>query len=367
MNLDMQQLQLDYEKRRGKRELGKWIFSIFTLGLGALFLWAKTRVIKEGYIGLRSSARGEMILLPPGRHSIFPWENYPVVPQSLAKSVISLGPYTIVTVATGDIAKTLNKGTLEILDEGQHLLTDAAHIFKEFIAIKQETKRLDKIIAYTSDNVGLELQADVRYQIIDPQKAISLIDDIEKSIKEIAEMAISQTIAHHTLEDFAPAMSTINNHSPQGMGELIKELVDKIKTQFETLGINLINIGITSWNIRDAKLAQELAQGAVMRSQTQSKMLSAQREADILAISSQAQANTLLTKTAAEAKAIEMKGEAIEAVAKKLVSPGSKDIYERSQQIELVQFAKQPTLFFNYPLKQATPQMTMTTPVISNP
>lgn len=47
-----------------------------TLGLGGLYLWATTRVIKEGEVGLRQTASGKMVLLPPGRHSNFPWESY---------------------------------------------------------------------------------------------------------------------------------------------------------------------------------------------------------------------------------------------------------------------------------------------------
>ena len=207
MILDMAKIQQDYEKSRGWRELWKYLFSIGTFGLGALYLWATTSIINQGEIGLRRNSRGDMILLPPGRHSNCPWETYPVEPQSLSEPTIFLGPYKIISVETGYIAKTLNKGKLEILEVGQHILDDASHVFNSFIAVKQETKKLEAVNAYTNDNVGLTLHADVRYLIEDPINAISQIDDIDNSIKEIAEISISQIVNHHTLADFAPVTS----------------------------------------------------------------------------------------------------------------------------------------------------------------
>ena len=70
MKLDMLQIQQDYENSRGWREFKKYVFAIGTFGLGALYLWATTSIIKQGEVGLRRNSRGEMILLPR-RTSIF--------------------------------------------------------------------------------------------------------------------------------------------------------------------------------------------------------------------------------------------------------------------------------------------------------
>ena len=80
--LDMAQIQKEYEDSKGLREYMKYAFSILTFGLGAIYLWLTTKIIQQGEIGLRRNFRGEMILLPPGRHSNFPWETYPIYPQS---------------------------------------------------------------------------------------------------------------------------------------------------------------------------------------------------------------------------------------------------------------------------------------------
>jgi regulator of protease activity HflC (stomatin/prohibitin superfamily) len=347
-------------------ELWKYVFSIGTFGLGALYLWATTSIINQGEIGLRRNSRGDMILLPPGRHSNFPWETYPVEPQSLSKPEIYLGPYKIISVETGYIAKTVNKGKLEILEVGQHILEDASHVFNSFIAVKQETKKLEEVNAYTNDNVGLTLHADVRYQIEDPINAIRQIDDIDNSIKEIAEISISQIVNHHTLADFAPVTSIGEGHS-HGITAVITELTTQITKQLRQLGINLLNIGITSWSINDKQLAHELAQGAVIQSQAQSKMLSAQREAEVKGILTEAEAKARVVLANSEAQALKVKGDAINELTRRFEgNPAALEIYARSQQVELVRGAKNPNLFFSQQLVGGNlPQLTV--PITPNP
>jgi regulator of protease activity HflC (stomatin/prohibitin superfamily) len=353
MMLAMAQIQQDYERSKGWREFKKYAFVIGTFGLGALYLWATTSIIQQGEIGLRRNSRGEMILLPPGRHSNFPWESYPVEPQSLSKKHIHLGPYKIITVESGYVAKTFNRGKLEILDEGQHLLTDASHVFDSFIAVKQETKKLEAVTAYTSDNVGLTLHADVRYQIENPEEAIKKIDDIDNSIKEIAEISISQIVSHHNLADFAPVTS-VGEGQRHGISEVITELTAQITDQLRLLGIKLLNIGITSWSINDKQLAHELAQGAVIKSQAESKMLSAKREADVKGILTEAEANAMILIAKSAAEALKIKGEAIKETADALRdNPEALEIYARSQQAELVQGTKNPNLFVNLNTKES--------------
>ena len=140
----MTDLKRKYEASKGSRAMQKWAFVIGTFGLGGLYLWANTKIINEGEIGLRRTGRGDMVLLPPGRHSNFPWESYPVPTQSLSKRVINLGPYTIINVETGSVAKTVNKGTLVNFTEGHYLLSDASHVFSNFVSVKQETPKFPR-------------------------------------------------------------------------------------------------------------------------------------------------------------------------------------------------------------------------------
>lgn len=346
MLLDMTKIKNDYENSKGWREVSKWAFSILTFGLGGLYLASTTLIIKEGEIGLRRTAQGKMVLLPPGRHSNFPWESYPCHPQSLSQEEIHLGPYTIISVHTGFVAKTFNKGILEVLQAGQHILESANHLFKSFISIKQMTQKLHAVTAYTSDNVGLTLQADVQYQITDPEKAITNIADIERSIIDIAEMTISQVIRSHNLADFTIAMGANDLEKAKGVDNIVNECKEKITKRLTELGITLLNIGITSWTINDAALAHELGQGAVTQSQTASKVAVAKREADILEISAKAKAAATLAQATADADAIRLNGDALHAVAEKLNGvPNGLGFFQADRNVEMLKQAKNATVF----------------------
>lgn len=46
--------------------------------------------------------------------------------------------------------------------------------------IKRETEELTKIRVYTKDSVGLDVYADVQYEITDPLLALSKVDHINR-------------------------------------------------------------------------------------------------------------------------------------------------------------------------------------------
>ncbi len=352
MKFDLESIKQNYNQSKGRREAAKWLFGIATFGLGGLYLWATTTVIKDGEIGLRSNARGEMILLPPGRHSNFPWESYPCKPQSLSKDNIQLDRYKIITVSTGQVAQTSNHGKLEILTEGQYLITDPSHVFHGFVSTKQETKKLHAVVASTSDNVGLTLQADVRYQIEQPEMALGCIHDIEASIIERAEMTIAKIVGSHKLADFAPTATNVastiaeGDEPAHGLTKILAEIMKTLTANLNEIGISLLSLGVTSWRINDESLAHQLAQGAVIQSQTASEMLTAQRDADILAIKSQAEANAIKTRANADAEAIELTGEAHKKVAESFRdNPMALQVYQAAQAAQLVKYANNPHLF----------------------
>jgi len=364
MKFELDKIKQDYEASKGFREVSKWIFGIATLGLGALYLRSTTCVIKDGEIGLRSNARGEMTLLPPGRHSNFPWEDYPCRPQSLAKTYIELERYKIITVQRGQVAQTSNHGNLEILQEGQHLIMDPSHVFNNFVSVKQETKELDQVSASTSDNVALTFKADVRYYISDPAKALGTINDIRKSVMKCAEMAITSIVGSHRLNDFAPTATNVDVQQAKGFTKLLDEIMKNLKTQLNNIGINLLNIGITSWSFDDKALAHELAQGAVIQSQTASKKLTAESDAEILKIESVAQANAITTLAAADADATKIKGEAHKHVADGFKdNPVALQAYQAAQNVEMVERASHPHLFFTANASNQTQIPVVTLPV----
>lgn len=379
------------------REAFKWVFSIATLGLGALYLWATTVIIREGEIGMRRNARGEMVLLPPGRHSNFPWEEYvsvkkvfenprpglsnaesesrtiPLLPEQaspcksvpISQNFIQLGPYTIFTVRTGCVAKTYLRGELMVFPAGQYLLTDAAHVVNQedaYISIQEETKALKPVSALTNNNVALKIQADVRYKIENPHLAVTKVDDIENTIFEIAKFNIAQVVNHHDLSEFVPVTveheeeneeeneegelssrqsdaSSIEEEDVnlvadnKGLSKVLIELKRKITSQLQGMGIKLLNIGITSWSIQDERLAHELAQGAVIQSQTISKKLAAEQDKQVKEIEAEGDANAMRIRAIGEADAIKTKGAAFLEVANTMANnPVAAKLFQTHQQ-----------------------------------
>lgn len=378
MDFSIQKLKYGYVNDKDPyREVKKWAFAIGTLGLGALYLWATTEVIPEGYVGIREDLRGNMILLPPGRHSNFPWESYPESPKSLSEQYIKLGPYKIVTVPTGRVAKTFDKGKLVILEEGQHLLDRASHTYAGLISSQQETEELEQITVLTADNVEIRVKADVRYRITDPSEALSHVDKPRASIREIAEMQIAQVIGHHDLSELAPAVGgvsqTLHGQASQsgttemfsepepssvptmtdaqtssapkahGLSAVVGELLDTLGKQLRGLGIHLINIGIKSWSIANPKLQEQLAQGAVM----DAKLAVAERQADITTINAKAKAGATVIEAQAEGEAAVIRAKKLKEAALEIGSdPLATQLAYLEGQSKVVGASANATLFY---------------------
>ena len=334
-----------------------------TFGLGALFFLVSTRIVKDGEVSLRRSASGKMVLLPPGRHSNFPWEEYIGSPQSLADKQITLGPYKIITVDTGFVAQTSNGGPLKILKEGQHLITDPSHTFQQFISTKQAVKELKDVVATTRDGVSLTLMADVRYVIENPELALSKMTDITHDIGELAKSNLANIVLNHSWEDFAHATSTSTLHqTPINTGnELVQQTTDRevgvvnvaveltrlLRQALSELGVSLMNISITGMQVNDTTLASELAQGAVIKAQTESRRLAAQNAATLQGIETEARVNTINLIAVAEATATRTAGEALKHVIDTLETPAAIDVYKSEQRIRMVSGAKNANLFFS--------------------
>lgn len=356
MNFNIADVTYNYQRNHSPyRELAKYLFSICTFGLGALWFAATTIVVREGQIGVREDARGKITLLPPGRHSNFPWESYPAPVQDLSQSVIKLGPYTIITVPTGSVAQTIDKGILTILEAGQHLLLSADHIFKSFMSIKQETEELKKIQACTNDGVELDIEADVQYEIENPELAISKVDDINKSIKETAANQLNSVIGSHPRQELIPAATkmdtspALKEQTKDLTGEaksanlqnnflgIENEVYAKAKDRLAEQGIKLIKVFIKNISIVDKALAHELGQAAVIQSQTNSKLINAKSDAEILRISSEAKAKAIQIEAKATADAAKLLND----------TPLAKEIVVLNKHIEMVGSAK-PGTQLNY-------------------
>lgn len=365
MTLDMNVLKNEYEQSKGWREVKKWAFAIGTLGLGALYLWSTTVIIKEGEIGLRRNSRGQMTLLPPGRHSNFPWESYPEPPQSLSRDHIALGPYTILTVHTGFVAKTYYDGTLVILEAGRHLMRSATHKFNAFVSIKQETKELPSVVACTQDNVEVDITSVVRYQIQDPAAAIGAVHDIERTITDLATITLQQTIRLHKLEDF---MATANrsseiNHSLEDestIDNIVHQITQTLSMQLQQFGIKLLMMGNMNWSFRNKELQTSLASSAVTRAQNNVLVYKAKLDAEANNVRIENQAACMVTLARSGAEAIRIRAAAVkEASAALENNTAAHDLYIKTLMCDVAAHAKNPYLFFGMNGGANTPPLSL--------
>lgn len=411
-------LKINYKTSHStwRREVFKYVFSIATFGLGSLYLWATTLVVKEGEVAMRRNARGEMILLPPGRHSNFPWEAY--VPEKLApqsrsvtptgaqtllrqrglsadrslqnfgwaryivpvsENFIRFGSNTIFTVKTGYVAKTYRNGELVVFPAGQYRLEDAAHVVHKedaFISVQEETKTLPAVSALTKNNVPLKIQADVRYQIEDPQLAITKVDDIENTIFEIAKINISQVVSHHDLSEFVPVMADPSEHVGEngshdaetvldtreadsdtgndiGESSVLAELTRKITAQLKNMGIKLLSISTTGRTIDDPALAHELGQVAVIQAKARSTMLAAEQAKQVKEIEAEAEANAMRARAEGQADAAKVISAAFNESAEVMKNnPAAGQFFQMDQQKGW--FANNPHILFSIGGGQAT-------------
>ena len=90
----------------------------------------------------------------------------------LNSDIIKLGPLTLLTVDEGYSAITQDNGKQVILAGGHvHLLTHRNWKFEKFVSQKIETMDLQNIVTPSADNVLMEVDSTVAWQIVDVQRA----------------------------------------------------------------------------------------------------------------------------------------------------------------------------------------------------
>jgi hypothetical protein len=122
--------------------------------------------VPQGFVGYAED-KGEPVLLPPGLHQ---WQSPTLTMErmiDLNSSVIKLGPLTLLTVDEGYAAITQNNGKQVVLAGGDtHLLTHRNWKFEKFVSQKIETMKLDNIVTPSADNVLMQINSTVAWQIV---------------------------------------------------------------------------------------------------------------------------------------------------------------------------------------------------------
>lgn len=311
--------------------------------------------VPQGYIGLCED-RGQPVLLPPGMHQ---WKSDTmkwVHKVDLAKHVIELGPWTLVTVDEGYAAVSQDNGRQVILEGGKtHMLTHRQWKFEKFISQKIQTNDLEKVEATTGDNVVLSTTATVNWMIQNVELAARMAaetmkqdgmpckgGDIEKLRMDVLKQAQASlscfigTVRYGSAVDTSAAVALGKSSSaknldaipkgqagaqpkanqPGGMENLydvvkLQSAVDHANNICNRYGVTIISINIISAVPVDKRLQEALAKGAVASAEAEQAEVAASGNARALLIQtrSEADAQIVTAKATAESARIRASGE----------------------------------------------------------
>jgi len=131
-------------------------------------------MVEQGFLGLAFD-NGQPVLLPPGIHV---WTSDTLSYKkaiSLDQHMVSLGPYTLITVDEGYAAVTQNNGKQHILPGGAtHLLNHKNWRFEKFLTLKIQTDDLEQIKATSADNITMQVTSTVTWCIKNPTLAATM-------------------------------------------------------------------------------------------------------------------------------------------------------------------------------------------------
>jgi len=269
---------------------------------------------------------------------------------SLDDHVITIGPYTIVTVDEGYAAITQDNGSQKILDGGHtHLLTHQKWKFEKFMTLKIQTDDLERIRAASADNIIMSVNSTVVWRIKDVKVAArlasetmstggrSLSADITKLRKDVLKQAIASLASFIGSVNYSdsfhiaaaaqrkmasaetatqvvntmdvnvsptwvePASTSVENplFDPVGMSEAVVH-ANAITNAY---GVEICSINIISANPEDPTLTSSLSSGAVASASALQEETTARGKAKAMKIEAEAGSITLQIKSEAEAKA----------------------------------------------------------------
>eukprot|EP00554_Chaetoceros_debilis_P007807 CAMPEP_0194073574 /NCGR_PEP_ID=MMETSP0149-20130528/944_1 /TAXON_ID=122233 /ORGANISM="Chaetoceros debilis, Strain MM31A-1" /LENGTH=551 /DNA_ID=CAMNT_0038753605 /DNA_START=142 /DNA_END=1797 /DNA_ORIENTATION=+ len=149
--------------------------------------------VPQGMLGFASDM-GQPILLPPGMHS---WKSETIRFERMYRlddsPVLTIGPYTIVTVDDGYVAVTIANGKQVLLEGGQtHLLSHQKWKFDSFICVKMQSDDLRQINISSADNIMMNVDATINWRISNVNVAALIVSEtMDRSDISIATMTMT--------------------------------------------------------------------------------------------------------------------------------------------------------------------------------
>lgn len=272
--------------------------------------------VDKGKLGYAiDTTTGQPMLLVAGTHYVrqgeFKWGGF----LDLTKPINSIGVIKLVRVERGQVGYFFKRGELEILEPGLHVIAPPDR-FENFLSTQLQLLQLPRLVHESGDYVGLRIDADVLYSIVDPKRALLRVKDLTKLIEKTAVSTLANIIRSSHLNEVAGSSRQTYNVGKDGqLGERKDQpsapsFSEKVHDQFleelheymsSELGVNVSNIRINDLSIDDRKLSANIAREAVKIAEQDAEYHMLQKEADIKTV--RANNAAVEVKIAAQAKA----------------------------------------------------------------
>jgi regulator of protease activity HflC (stomatin/prohibitin superfamily) len=308
-----------------KYDIAAGAFSVCSIVVAlALLVYFISRivVVHRGSV-LVTSLLGEPVVFGTGLHWIGPLYRIYGRLEINSSDNVQMGPYRLLTVDVGTVAKTYYNGTLVILEAGRHILdsTKHNHTFVEFIDMKQQTVEV-KMRAATNDNVMLKLTLDVIYAIHDADTYCRSVTDKQKACVDRASILMTSLFKRHAFDElFSISLREDGNisstHAPivprdsnpldplntqpandrdtkMELVQMTNEFIREFSNNMSAIGIRIINVGFSNLEIESTELAQQLAKRSVIRVNVACMVANAEANASVVEKNAQAEAKAKL-------------------------------------------------------------------------
>ena len=311
--------------------------------------------VKDGFVGLAWD-RGEPILLPPGMHQ---WDSPTMKFDKMLdrRQNFQAGPYTFCTIKKGDVGVSFDRGELQLLPAGYHVLKHALHKYSHNISVRQQFDKLNSSKLLSQDTVELDLDATVSWSVTQPEMAALNARDMDH-LRELVhrqaraalsecvfKMAISTNTAASGLSQSTDGilgssgsldggvaqpvspedMSDGNTAQAEAVSSLSEacsneETLQRCNSELTAIGIQINKIAIVKLDITDVEVLRALAKGATIAVAIREKRKVAEVEAESTVLQARANAEGRRLEAQAEAYAEKQRADAQQYYAEKVAA-----------------------------------------------
>ena len=239
-----------------------------------------------------------------------------IIPQSETKIVERLGKYY----------STLQPGInviIPFIDKGKELITlnRGRYVYSNTIDLREQVYDFDKQNVITKDNIQMEINALLYFQIVDPFKAAYEISNLPNAIEKLTQTTLRNIIGELELDETLTSRDTINTKLRSVLDDATDKWgvkVNRVELQDITPPASVLNAMEKQMQAERNKRAQILTsegqkQAAILQSEGEKtstiNRAEAAKQQEILKAEGEAQARIRVAE--AEAKAIELVTEAV--------------------------------------------------------